>query len=184
MQILFETERLIGGTWDPERHAEAALEIYGDPEVTRTIGGETVPDVATLVARMRKALPIYEEWGEPYAWVPLFRRPVSGTEHGALVGAGLLKPLPDANREPTDAIEVGWHLARAHWGHGYATEAGRALIHRGFAHLDVDVLHAVVDPGNHRSCAVAERCGMRHVGQTSRWYGKTLEHFEIRRPRG
>ena len=34
-----------------------------------------------------------------------------------------------------DDIEIGWHLARRHWGRGLATEAGRALLHRGFVEL-------------------------------------------------
>ena len=51
-----------------------------------------------------------------YGSWPLFER-----ESGALVGAVLLKPLPEA-----EEIEVGWHLARAAWGNGYATESGKA----------------------------------------------------------
>jgi len=177
MQTIFETERLLAGVWDPPRHAPAAFAIYGDPEVTRTIGGDTVPDVDALATRMREALKRYAGYGAPFCWAPLFRK-----EDAALVGAALLKPLPDANLQPTPDIEIGWHLARAWWGHGYATEAGRALIARGFAHLDVDTLHAVVDPGNTRSEAVARRCGMTHAGRTSRWYGKRLEHYLIHRP--
>ena len=31
-------------------------------------------------------------------------------------------------RRPSGAVELGYWIARAHWGHGYATEAGRQLI--------------------------------------------------------
>ena len=32
----------------------------------------------------------------------------------------------------TPAVEVGWRLSRASWGHGYATEAARACLGYGF----------------------------------------------------
>jgi RimJ/RimL family protein N-acetyltransferase len=31
-------------------------------------------------------------------------------------------------RRPSGAVELGYWIARAHWGKGFATEAGRALI--------------------------------------------------------
>ena len=67
------------------------------------------------------------------------------------------------------------------FGKGLTDAALAPLIARAFDHLDLDVLHAVVDPGNGRSERVALRCGMRHAGQTSAYYGRPLEHFEIRR---
>lgn len=175
--IYFETERLVARPFDPEADAEQAFEIYGDPEVTRWIGGETSPDVDAVYARLARALERFEGRGHPYCLAACFLR-----DGGALVGAGLLKRLPDADRDDTDEVEVGWHLAREHWGLGYATEIGRALLDRGFAELDVDALYAVTDPPNHRSQAVARRCAMEHVGQTDRYYGKTLELFVKRRP--
>jgi len=177
MTIYFETERLIARPFDPEADAESALAIYGDPEVTRWIGGETSPDLVAMRERLVKARALFEARGHPYCLAACFLR-----EGDVLVGAGLLKKLPDAERRDTEDVEVGWHLARACWGQGYATEIGRALLARGFAELDADVLHAVTDPPNHRSGAVARRCGMEHVGRTDRYYGKTLEHYVKRRP--
>ena len=34
--------------------------------------------------------------------------------------------------------DIGYELAPAHWGHGYATEAARAIVQFGFAELKVD----------------------------------------------
>lgn len=178
MSIYFSTDRLIGRAFDPETDAEAALTIYGDPEVTKWIGGETFSDVASMKERLEMGRARWAKHGEPHCLAGAFLR-----DGDVLVGAGLLKPLPDPNDEWTEDIEVGWHLARAHWGNGYATEIGRALIERGFALLEVDRLHAVVDPGNLRSERVAERCGMTRVGTTDAYYGKTLTHFVIERAR-
>jgi ribosomal-protein-alanine N-acetyltransferase len=77
-------------------------------------------------------------------------------ETGEVVGDALLQPVP----RPAGEIEVGWHLARAHWGRGYATEAGVRLVSHAFDILGVDVLIADIAPHNERSGAVARRLGM------------------------
>ncbi len=55
--------------------------------------------------------------------------------------------------------EIGWLLIPGFEGRGYATEAARAV--RGFAYgtLGWDTAVSYVDPGNHRSIAVARRLG-------------------------
>lgn len=174
--VVFETERLIARGWDPDRHAEAAFAIYGDPEVTRYIGGETMADVEATRARLRQVVARNAVHGAPFGGFPLFTR-----DGGHMVGAALMKPLPDAEGVATEAVEIGWHLERASWGHGYATEAGRALLVRCFALTREGRIHAVVEPDNARSTAVARRIGMRHLGRTDRFYGKTLELFAITR---
>ena len=61
----------------------------------------------------------------------------------------------------TPAVEIGWRLARPHWGHGYATEAARAALAYGFDALALTEIVAFLVPGNQRSAAVCERLGMR-----------------------
>src|SRR5262249_38154807 len=58
------------------------------------------------------------------------------------------------------AVEVGWRLARAHWGQGYATEAARAAIRFGFESVGLREIVAFLLPANRRSAAVCERLGM------------------------
>ena len=48
-----------------------------------------------------------------------------------LVGNLLLKTIPASGgqaAQPGDDVEIGWHLHPDHWGHGYATEAGAAVL--------------------------------------------------------
>jgi ribosomal-protein-alanine N-acetyltransferase len=71
---------------------------------------------------------------------------------------GLNDPTFDAHFTP--AVEVGWRLAREHWGQGYATEAGQAALDFGFDELALDQIVAMVGIGNSRSQRVAERLGM------------------------
>ncbi|WP_326686834.1 MULTISPECIES: GNAT family N-acetyltransferase [unclassified Streptomyces] len=61
--------------------------------------------------------------------------------------------------EEFDEVEAGWTLRPAVWGHGYATEAARACVEWGFAHLDVPYLTSMIAPANTGSARVAERLG-------------------------
>jgi ribosomal-protein-alanine N-acetyltransferase len=70
--------------------------------------------------------------------------------------------IPTFEAHFTPAVEVGWRLAREHWGHGYATEAARAALAYGF---DVAALEEIVSftvPQNLRSRRVMERIGMTY----------------------
>jgi RimJ/RimL family protein N-acetyltransferase len=78
---------------------------------------------------------------------------------GALIGrAGAHRP----ERDDWPGIEIGWTLHPAHWGQGYATEAGRAAIDWVFANHDVDELFSLILHTNAASQAVAKRLGFHH----------------------
>ncbi len=72
---------------------------------------------------------------------------------------GLKSVPPEMPFSP--AIEVGWRLARSHWGKGLATEAARAAVEFGFGELGLDEIVAFTTRGNRRSRAVMERLGMQ-----------------------
>jgi ribosomal-protein-alanine N-acetyltransferase len=57
-------------------------------------------------------------------------------------------------------VEVGWRLAKAHWGRGYATEAARAAIGHGFDALALREIVAMTAKSNLASQAVMARLGM------------------------
>lgn len=84
-------------------------------------------------------------------------------EDGAFLGmVGLNRlNLPGVGPPQDGALEVGWRLARAHWGQGYATEAARAWIEHGFTRFADDSIVAIIVPANHASQAVARRLGLR-----------------------
>lgn len=98
------------------------------------------------------------------------------THEGTLVGATLVKPLPDA-----EEVEIGWHLGKEHWGNGYATESGRAAADYALGAMGLDVVYAVVVRENEPSLAVARRIGMTYEGSTDRYYGRELELFSLRK---
>jgi RimJ/RimL family protein N-acetyltransferase len=57
-------------------------------------------------------------------------------------------------------VEVGWRLAREHWGHGYATEAARAALEYGFTTVGLAEIVSFTVPRNERSLRVMERIGL------------------------
>jgi 3-dehydroquinate dehydratase/shikimate dehydrogenase len=61
----------------------------------------------------------------------------------------------------TPAVEVGWRLARAAWGHGYATEGAHLALQYAFATLQLTRVVSFTAVDNWRSRHVMERLGMR-----------------------
>ena len=60
--------------------------------------------------------------------------------------------------------ELGYALASALWGRGYATEMLRPAIDFAFNTLDLERLEADIDPRNEASCRLVERVGFVREG--------------------
>ncbi len=166
MAVIFETERTRVREWEPEKDAAYAYEIYGDPEVTRYLGGKPTAGVAEQGAALKEMIVRYRALDNGTgAWA------VEDRESGKPVGTVLLKQLPGTDMLLTNDYEVGWHLKRSHWGRGLATEVGRAALDHGFRTLKMKVIYAVVLPANQRSIGVISRLGMISIGRTNRYYG-------------
>ena len=77
---------------------------------------------------------------------------------------GLAVPTFTAHFTHPDApcLEIGWRLARAHWGHGYATEAARVALDFAFDTLSRAEVVSFTAAGNARSRAVMTRLGMTY----------------------
>jgi len=79
------------------------------------------------------------------------------------------------------SAEIGYVLARRHWGQGYATELARCLVQLAFEDLGVGRVDSTVDVANLRSMAVLEKAGLRwealrrhHVRARGRWWDAHL----------
>jgi RimJ/RimL family protein N-acetyltransferase len=84
---------------------------------------------------------------------------VEETSSGSLCGfVGLCRPHFDAPFMP--AVEIGWRLARAHWGKGLATEAAKEALRFGFEEVGLEEVVSFTVPANRRSLAVMERLGL------------------------
>ncbi len=80
---------------------------------------------------------------------------------GELLGFTGLQAVP-ADLPFAPATEIGWRLARAAWGHGYATEAARAALSFGASGTALTEVVSFTSVGNERSRGVMRRLGMTH----------------------
>lgn len=149
---MIETERLILRRWLSRDLAPFAA-LNGDPQVMAHFPkplsrGES----DAIVAR------IEDRWaGDGICFAVAERK-----ADRAFLGMVGLARVRFAAPTPVDgAVEVGWRLARAHWGQGYATEAARAWLDHGFGPMRLDEIVAFTVPGNLPSQAVMRRLGMR-----------------------
>ncbi|MEU3500742.1 GNAT family N-acetyltransferase [Streptomyces hundungensis] len=132
-----------------EEDAYAWHRAFDDPEVMEFLGGRSaeVSVYEELTARQRK----HDAELGFCLWTML-------DEDDEVVGFTGAQPWP-RDWGPTGEIEIGWRLARTHWGRGYASAAARAAVARVRA-AGLDHVVAMVHPHNTRSVAVAERLGM------------------------
>jgi RimJ/RimL family protein N-acetyltransferase len=84
---------------------------------------------------------------------------------GEFIGVvGLQAPAKPFPFSP--CVEVGWRLALAHWGQGFATEAARRCLAVGFDQLALAEIVALTTLRNLRSQAVMQRLGMQRDAAT------------------
>ncbi|SFF46440.1 GNAT family N-acetyltransferase [Blastococcus tunisiensis] len=166
---VLRTERLRLRAWTTSPADLARLaDLYSREEITRWIGGTPSVPPVELVSRWAAVTELDPRHG---CWA------IEPAGSPAAAGTVLLKPLPNGVGE----VEVGWHLHPDSWGHGYATEAARAVIDRGFG-AGLPEVYAVVRPGNEASVAVCTRLGMQRIGRFRRWYDVDLEAFRLMAP--
>ena len=60
----------------------------------------------------------------------------------------------------TPAVEIGWRLARAHWGRSLAREAAELALGAAFRPFDLSEIVAFTPPANERSWRLMERLGI------------------------
>jgi len=78
-------------------------------------------------------------------------------------------------------LELMYGLKSAAWGHGYATEAARALLRYGFEHLGMETIRTSTDVPNVASVRVMERAGFRFDRRTEDGLWGMLHYTVARR---
>jgi RimJ/RimL family protein N-acetyltransferase len=143
------------------RDAEALYDLLADPEVMHELGKESVSALEEARARIEEGIGGWRTDG-----LGPFILETAAADRRVVGQAGLMifdtrgwTPSSWANAGSHAQPELGWALIRAHWGHGYATEAAAAI--RDWAHdwRSIDRLVSLISSDNVRSQRVAERLG-------------------------
>lgn len=152
------TPRLLLREFHSTDHA-AVHEFASDPEVVRhTDWGPNDPQDTAAFLR---------EVAEHAARTPrsTFALAIVNPAVGTLIGSIQLAKTETTHRQ----AELGYVLARPWWGHGYATEASKALMRFGFDYLGLHTVSATCDPANVASARVLTKVGMRPGGRRHRY---------------
>ncbi len=153
--IELQTERLHLRQWRDGDVAPFAA-MNADPRVMEHFPALQNHETSAAAVARWSARMAERGWG---LWALELRRT------GEFIGfAGLEAPAPTFPFSP--CVEIGWRLAFAHWGRGYATEAAKASLGIAFETLGLAEIVSYTAVGNRRSRAVMERVGMTADAET------------------
>ena len=148
--VYLETPRFTIRQWKAE-DADALWTIMADPRVHKYTG-----DKPWSQERATRYIQLMLE--KDFRTLEVFHGACVLKETLELIGYTGLNPyLP---KQP----ELEWQLGVAHWGKGYATEIGQAVIEAAFASTDIEGIYGMVNPQNKASLRVMEKIGMTCLG--------------------
>lgn len=94
------------------------------------------------------------------------------------------KPLPIGlcglvKRDFLSSPDLGFALLPEYVGHGYATEAARAVLSHAQVELGIERLYAIVKSGNQRSVRLLGQLGFRREGPYQIPHGDEVELYQL-----
>lgn len=158
------TERLLLRPFT-EDDAEALYDYSKDEAVGRNAGWKPHESIAESADILRI---VY--LNQPSVWAVVRR-----SDERLMGSAGLIH---DPARENEAARMLGYALGIRYWGHGYMTEAVRAVLRAGFCEMGLELISATCYPDNARSQHVLEKCGFQYEGTLHR--AETLYTGEVK----
>ena len=129
---------------------DLAQNLWGDYEVTRYIGGPF--NLNEINDRLNKEIDTEIHFGIEY-W-PMFQQLDNN-----FVGCCGLRPY----KNETEVLELGFHICKAFWGNGYATEAARSIIKYAFEKYRPLKLFAGHNPDNSKSKGILAKLGFQYT---------------------
>ncbi|HEY2623839.1 GNAT family N-acetyltransferase [Dyella sp. Tek66A03] len=134
-----------------ERHFENYAAMLADPSSTRWVGDGQPLDRTNAWRSLAMLIGHWQLRG--YGMWALELK-----DTGEFIGrAGLMQP------EGWPDLELGWMLRPEYRHHGYATEAGNAILEFAWCKLNAQRVISLVRIGNDASDRVAERLGGEHI---------------------
>lgn len=146
MDHLLSTERLVLRPVTTDDHA-AVLAHWTQPDVRRFLFDGAALSGVEVAETIEESIGDFAARGFGVWLIEL-------GSTADLIGTAGLRPLGSSG------LEIFYSLAPGAWGHGYATEAARAVVEYGLGPLGLPEVLAEVDEGNAASVAVVKRLGM------------------------
>jgi RimJ/RimL family protein N-acetyltransferase len=150
---LLSTERLVLRPVTADDHA-ALLAHWTQPDVRRFLFDGAAPSAAEVAETIGESTGDFAARGFGVWLIELDTAGRLDSTAAGLVGTAGLRPLGGSG------LEIFYSLAPGAWGHGYATEAARAVVEYGLGPLGLPEVLAEVDEGNAASVAVVKRLAM------------------------
>ena len=143
-----KSERIGFSRWS-EADQDRIWEVFGDPELTKFVGGPFTREQV----RAALAAQIAAQTARGIQYWPLFL-----VSTGEFMGCCGLKP-----RQQPEYFELGCYLKKSFQHKGYAAEAARAVIAYGFDTLKARALFVGHHPENQPSRTLAGKLGFTYV---------------------
>jgi len=150
-EYFLKTERLGFSVWN-ERDLPDALELWGDPEVTKFITAEGKMSKDQVQQRLKKEIETYKKYNIQY-W------PIYSIDTNENLGCCGLRPYDSEN----NIFEMGIHLKEEYWGKGFAQEACAAVIKYAFRALKVNAIFTGHNPKNAASAKLLKKLGFTYT---------------------
>lgn len=166
---MIETARLLLRKPEPA-DGVAALDLYGDPVATEFLGG-VHPRVAADPGYVIRAW--LKRWEDndcgPFSVIRRIDGRWLGRVQILVWDSVIWKHTTFADAGDDAQPELGWALAREHWGQGYATEAATAVREWAYEERGFERLISLIAPKNVRSARLAERLGCTRGDTVRLW---------------
>lgn len=150
-EYFLNTTRLAFSIWSEGDIADA-LELWGNPNVTKLIAADGKMSKDEVCQRLKKEIETYKSYNVQY-W------PIYIKESNKNIGCCGLRPY---NFEK-DIFEIGVHLKEEYWGCGLAVEACLAVIEYAFKTLNVNAIFAGHNPKNTASAQLLKKLGFTYT---------------------
>jgi RimJ/RimL family protein N-acetyltransferase len=147
-KTILETQRLLLREFD-EGDVEVFYRLGSDPAVLRYTGAPSLTSLEHALEVLRtRPLADYQKYGYG-RWACVLK------ESGEVIGFCGPKYLDELGE-----VDLGYWLMPAYWGHGLASEAGRAVLDYAFTRLGLEQIIGLVEPENVASVRVLEKLGL------------------------
>ncbi len=147
--------------------SSSLFQIWSDPDVTRFMNISHFTDEN----QAKDMITLLDELAQDHKAI---RFAILEQECNEIIGSCGYNSLDFENAK----AEIGYDIAKAYWGRGYASEAIQSLLDYGFSDLKLNRIEAKVEPDNVNSIKVLQKLNFTFEGtlrQSERSKGKFID---------